>query len=506
MSLNHINQTIALWTKILGEKYVITDEAQLQKAESATFKTTQKILGILKPHTVEDIQKIVNTARLYKISLYTVSTGKNWGFGSRIPIKNNSFLLDLSRMNRIIDYNEELGYITVEPGVTQKQLYEFLKKKKTHFVLSTTGSTPESSIVGNICERGIGIGPYNFRSHYISTLEVILPSGKCIHTGFGRFANAKAAQVYPEGTGPSFNNIFIQSNLGIITKLTLFLAPTPLYTQYINVYIPLENHLHDFLKIFHTFNFFTSSNKSISLYNDYSMLSTKTQYPWDLTAGKTPLPTDIVKQLKKKHKVTYKWIGMLAINGFTKLEVTAQVQYFKSLTKNIDGIEISPLYRTNETEFQPRNIDRFTYWRMKTKPPRIKNPDIDGCGKIRLDLVVPFTTKNITEVIETINKIVAQFGYEPFIEIHCFSARTLLVITSLVFDRTIQGEDTKALNCHDTLLKLLIKKGYIPYRFNVHSMPLIPKSTDDYDTFQRTIKRALDPHDVFSPGRYEPKK
>lgn len=36
-------------------------------------------------------------------------------------------LLDLSRLNQIVDFNEELAYVTVEPSVTQSQLYQFLQ-------------------------------------------------------------------------------------------------------------------------------------------------------------------------------------------------------------------------------------------------------------------------------------------------------------------------------------------------------------------------------------------
>lgn len=503
MSVNTVNQALGLWRKILGKEHVITEHAQLQQAQTATFKTKQKILGILKPLTIEDIQNIIKIANAKHISLYTISTGKNWGFGSRIPIKDNSFLLDLSRMNRILEYNEELGHITVEPGVTQMQLYDYLKKKNSKFCISITGSTPNSSLIGNICERGIGTGPYNFRSHYISALEVILPSGKCMHTGYARFANAKAASVYPEGVGPSFIDMFIQSNFGIITKLTLFLAPIPLYTQYIDVSLSSEKQLFTFLDSIHTFNFYSNSKKSISLYNDFSMLSTKTQYPWNLTNGTTPLSTEIVTRLKKKYNITYSWRGLIEIYGYTKQEVTAQVQYFTSLSKNIDGVDVSPLYQKKDIEIRPTDIDKSTYWRMKTKPPKTKNPDIDGCGLIRIDLVVPLSSKSIKEVIATIKTIFAQFRYEPLIEFHCFTERSVLMVTSLLFDRTIKDEDEKALQCHDALLKLLIQKGFYPFRFNVHSMESFPKSIDDYDNFQKTIKNALDPHGVLSPGRYE---
>lgn len=103
--------------------------------------------------------------------------------------------MSLAHLNRIVDYNEQLAYVTVEPGVTQRQLFEYLQSQKSKLFMSATGSTPDSSLIGNILERGLGEGPYGDRFNYVCGLEVVLPTGECIHTGFGRFANAQAARV-----------------------------------------------------------------------------------------------------------------------------------------------------------------------------------------------------------------------------------------------------------------------------------------------------------------------
>ena len=60
--------------------------------------------------------------------IYPISTGKNWGYGSRVPL-HDGVLVDLGRMNRIVDFDEELAYVTIEPGVTQRQLHAFLQER-----------------------------------------------------------------------------------------------------------------------------------------------------------------------------------------------------------------------------------------------------------------------------------------------------------------------------------------------------------------------------------------
>lgn len=139
--------------------------------------------------------------------------------------------MELGLLNRIVDYNENLAYVTLEPGVTQRQLFEYLEGKKSNLMMSVTGSTPDSSLIGNTLERGVGKGPLGDRFAHICGLEVVLPTGECIHTGFERFANAKAAKVNRWGLGPYFDGIFTQSNFGIVTQMTMWLIPHPKYFQ-----------------------------------------------------------------------------------------------------------------------------------------------------------------------------------------------------------------------------------------------------------------------------------
>ena len=56
----------------------------------------------LAPTTVEQVQQIVRIANRYRVPLYTISTGKNLGYGGSAPAYSGSVVLDLKRMNRII--------------------------------------------------------------------------------------------------------------------------------------------------------------------------------------------------------------------------------------------------------------------------------------------------------------------------------------------------------------------------------------------------------------------
>ena len=144
----------------LGTEFVITSPDEIARASTATFATAQRVPAILRPGSRGDLQACLAVARRFSIAVYPVSSGKNWGYGSRVPVADNCIVIDLSRMNRILDFSEEMGWVTIEPGVTQQQLFEFLSGRKSRLWLDATGSAPDSSIVGNTMERGFGHTPY----------------------------------------------------------------------------------------------------------------------------------------------------------------------------------------------------------------------------------------------------------------------------------------------------------------------------------------------------------
>src|SRR5580704_1648892 len=228
------------WAHTVGPENVITDGSSLRAAETGTFATDQRIPAIVRPADREQVQQCLRIANRWQTPVYPISSGKNWGYGSRVPASDGCVLLDLGRMNRIVDFSEELGYVTVEPGVTQAQLYSFLQERKSGLWMDATGASPLCSLIGNAVERGFGHTPYGDHFGHSCGLEVVLPDGSVIETGFARFPSAQAAPLYRWGVGPALDGLFSQSNLGIVTRMTIWLMPAPEYFQ--AYYFRTESH------------------------------------------------------------------------------------------------------------------------------------------------------------------------------------------------------------------------------------------------------------------------
>jgi FAD/FMN-containing dehydrogenase len=78
------------------------------------------------PQSAQEVQAIVKIANKYRIPLWPVSTGRNLAYGGSAPVLRGSVVLDLKRMNRILEVDEQLGYALVEPGVSFFDLFDAL--------------------------------------------------------------------------------------------------------------------------------------------------------------------------------------------------------------------------------------------------------------------------------------------------------------------------------------------------------------------------------------------
>ena len=195
----------------LAEDQIISGPELEKLLENTSHFESPHVLGLVKPRSLADLEKILRWARECNISLYTFSRGLNWGLGSRLPVSDHCLLVELSAMNNILEINTRFHYAIVEPGVTQGQLAEAIEKQGLPLMLNVTGSHPNASVTGNIMERGSG-----FLAHRIQDLrgmEVMLADGSVVRSGFWNLEpSGRELQHFPYGIGPDWRGLFSQSD------------------------------------------------------------------------------------------------------------------------------------------------------------------------------------------------------------------------------------------------------------------------------------------------------
>ncbi|MFW6315258.1 MAG: FAD-binding oxidoreductase, partial [Desulfohalobiaceae bacterium] len=189
---NHVELAFKEWTGLLGPDRAKSDQATIRSYARTTLPGTAAPMGVLYPASTTEVQEIVRIARQNQVSIYPISRGRNWGYGDACPVREGQVIMDLSRMNKILEINQDLAYAVIESGVTQEQLSRHLESNHPELMFDCTGSGPEASIAGNTLERGFGHTPYGDHFLYSCGMEVVLGDGRVLNTGFGHSKNAQA--------------------------------------------------------------------------------------------------------------------------------------------------------------------------------------------------------------------------------------------------------------------------------------------------------------------------
>ena len=534
--------TLALvkWRQLLGDEYVITDSEPLKLASTATFATSAAVTAIVKPAR-DQVAAVVAIAAEFNIALYTISSGKNWGYGSRVPSIQHAVLLDLGRLNEISGYDPEHHLITVGAGVTQRQLADFLLAQGGMDWMDCTGSHPDCSIVGNTVERGFGHTPYGEHANFIGAMEVLLADGRIIKTGFSRFDGAKASGMYKWGLGPALDQLFLQSNLGIVLSMTIWLMPKP--EKFVAFYLSASNDtaLEQIVQALVPLKRSGVITSLPHIANAYRVLGGMQQYPWPFVEKRSvqfPLPGDITEQLKKQWQVgTWNLSG--ALYGTKEQVANAKKQVRKSL-RRVKGARLNfisdELLRFIEIFQKPiafvtrmdlpgmlkvlRPVHNMmkgqpsaqfltsSYWRMKTAPNGRFEMDKDNVGLIWSAFVAPADAKNARQLMDIVDTVLPEFGFEPAVTLTLLNERCIDAVVSISFDRTAsapdgQSWDELALQCRDKLYQSMFSCGFYPYRTDVSKMAEMVLCGDpQYLQVLADLKHALDPHGILAPGRY----
>jgi glycolate oxidase len=194
------------------------DLAPLPKEMSLAFKTVPDV--VVKPRDATDVSKIMKYAVKNNIPVIPRG-GATWAFGGAISALGG-IILDMGSMQEILEINKDDLFVTVEPGVNWKYLFDNCLRKGL-LIGAYPSSAPGASVGGWVNTGGVGVGSYKYGGvdKQIRSLEVVLADGSIITTGCKNIVN--------NSSGYNLTDLFVGSEgtLGIITKITLKVFPAP---------------------------------------------------------------------------------------------------------------------------------------------------------------------------------------------------------------------------------------------------------------------------------------
>lgn len=484
---------LAAWRDAVGPEWVFTsdeDVALYRDAYSPYWGEPEERIAsaAVAPSTLEQVQAVVRAANRYRIPLYPISTGRNLAYGGSAPVYSGSVVLDLKRMNRVLEVSERNAYALVEPGVSYFDLHEHI----TRAGLDVWIDPPDpgwGSVIGNALDGGAGWTASPFRDHFGSHcgLEVVLANGEVVRTGMGALPHAKSWQHNRWGYGAWVDGLFRQSNYGVVTKMGIYLMPRPEAMLSGTATAMRDADIVPMLNV-------------LNLLENQHVVNGSTQIFGAPERAPPQVPV---------------WSIQVPIYGPEKV-VRAQMDYARAKFTAIPGVSFlegelfrtplppEALARVRLVNFGIPNLSTFA---MLGRSPA--NPDPEG-GHIGFSPIVPRTGESLLEFKRFYRENLPtvsggeNLGIVGPVYMTCWD-RTLVCLIMFPIGRD-KERNAKIRRAFERWVRLAAERGWAEYRAPAVFQDLVA-STYSYNDhallrLRETIKDAVDPHGILSAGRY----
>jgi 4-cresol dehydrogenase (hydroxylating) len=487
VSATDFEAALAAWRAAVGADWVFTsdeDVALYRDAYSPWWgEPEEKVASAaVAPQTLEQVQAIVRTANQYRIPLYAISTGRNLAYGGSAPVYSGSVVLDLKRMNKVLEVNGPNAYALVEPGVSYFDLHDHIQKAGVDVWIDPP-DPGWGSVIGNALDGGGGWTAYPFRDHFGSHcgMEVVLANGEVVRTGMGAVPNSKSWQHSKWGFGPWVDGLFRQGNMGVVTKMGFYLMPRP---------------------------------------EAFQMSTAQVMRDEDL-----PAMLDTLNVLENQHVVNGstqmfggpqgRWTVQVPIYGPEKV-VRAQMEYCKEQFAKIpdlrftDGelfrtpLDAATLNRVRKVNFGVPDLSTFAMLGRNQA-----NPAPPG-GHMGFSPIIPRTGEAVLEYMAFYREnldAVSEGGTLRFVGPVFMTCWERTMVAMIMFpigrDKVMNAKMRAAFN---KWVELAAARGWAEYRAPAAFQDITARAysfnNHALTRMRETIKDALDPNGILSPGRY----
>jgi D-lactate dehydrogenase (cytochrome) len=220
--------------QIVGPAHVALDEASRAAMSEDIWKRGQLAACVVAPGSTEEVSRVVAAATAAGRAVAPRGGGMSYT-GGYTPDQPGAVVLDLRRMNRILDVNPAAMTATVEAGVTWADLRTALKAHglRTPFWGPLSGIS--STVGGGLSQQNafFGAGVWGPTSESVATLCVVLADGAIVRTGSAGTAGGRA---FFRHFGPDLAGLFLGDTgaLGVKTEVTFRLIAEPSHEGWVS--------------------------------------------------------------------------------------------------------------------------------------------------------------------------------------------------------------------------------------------------------------------------------
>jgi FAD/FMN-containing dehydrogenase len=433
---------------------------------------------VVRPKNVEEIQKVLRLANEKMIPVVPHSGGLSGGEAT--PTKEGSLLLDLRRMNKIIEVNTDARYMIVEPGVTSAQAWKYMQENHPDYRPGIPdGAPPSATIVGDHLDRGFHFlsTKYGPAADAVLGLEAILPTGEVVRTGAGALPTAK--WFYKWMFGPDLTGLFLgsQGTLGVVTKMAVKIFPMPKLRDVVAFGASDWRYL-----IKPCLEVLKTECIDLAQGGNYHLATTRrARFTWPPMPKPKVLPTV--------------WMNF-ELGAESKEELEAVKNRINEILKRYQS-------QYGEANLFEWKLDVRSVVARLTKPNRISVPYAGhkGGGLLFITWYIPWQDSG--KFCEAAENLMTKRQFSPVVWLAAVDhGRQALVMPIVLFDPKSSDECKTVEALDQEMTEQFLNMGGIPYRPNlkVHAPMAMAKSLGYYDLLKR-IKRVVDPNGIMHPGR-----
>jgi len=448
-------------TEIVGADYVSDRPEELYLySRDPGAQPPRKVDGVVMPRTVDEVQRIVALANREKLSITPMGGGLTLS-ALTVPLKGG-IVLDMKRMDKIIEVNEASRYALIEAGVTQASLSAYLEQNHPHLQHSTPESPPTATIVGNILIHGHGhLTPrYGVNSQMVNGMEVVLPTGEVCRLGSGSISS----NWFSRDPLPDLMGLFLGwlGTTGIVTKLSLQLFPKPAFRDLLLFVSDSVELIPELIGEFGQLNL---------LENCFIITQEKPRW-----AQRVYYIIVISGESEEEFEVKKKMHELIFQKYPDKVEPVSEEKAVTALRERFLGV---PPFAATAADFR-------------------KGGGFEYTGAILPVEVIPEAWRGGIEIAHK-----QDFLYQLGIQL-LPNGHSVMLAYSYAFNRAEADEFERARKALDETNRLTLELGGVVWKPELPAQKLILERMDaNTRQLMKRIKKMLDPNNIMNPGNWE---
>ena len=440
---------------------------------------------ITHPESAEHVSAIVKLANTKNIAVVPVSSKVHF-YGSTIP-KQGGIVMDLGKMNKIIEVNVSDRRIRIEPGVTWKQLVPELEKHGMKIVMPLLPHK-DRSVVTDYLEREVITNTVYDYGEPTQGLQVVWPNGDIFRTGSAsvrEYPDSMARGNNPSGPGLDFYRLVqgAQGTMGTITWMNLKIEAISQIDKIL--FAPVDNiaRIQEFLyRVLPR-----RIGEEVLLLNNVDLAAILAEkWPNDFETLRKTLPSwtlvmvlcGLVRRPEEKIAYEEKFLNDVLRNEFSDIQLTDNLPQFPGIGKKLLTLLRNPW-------------SKDVYWKHQWK----------GGAQSLFFICKP---KDTPRYIETVNILAARNGYSPE-DIGMYIQpiehnRACQMEFVFFYDPVDEVSKASIANLYQKSAAALLNEGAFFTRPYGVLAPMMYERAGSYTALLKRVKKVFDSNNIMNPG------